>query len=64
LNWCKRTNSFFEEKYESNWATNFKRMLYEALEIKKELKPDDYSKKLKSRDDIFNELEDYPPGVR
>ena len=47
---------FFEEKYESNWATNFKRMLYEALEIKKELKPDDYSKKLKSRDDIFEEL--------
>lgn len=28
-------------------------MLYNALEIKKELKPNDYSKKLKSRDDIF-----------
>jgi len=47
---------FFEEKYESNWATNFKRMLYNALEIKKELKPDDYSKKLKSRDTIFEKL--------
>ncbi len=47
---------FFEEKYESNWATNFKRMLYEALEIKKELKPDDYSKKLKSRDTIVEKL--------
>ena len=47
---------FFEEKYESNWATNFKRMLYNALEIKKELMPDDYSKKLKSRDIIFEEL--------
>ena len=47
---------FFEEKYESNWATNFKRMLYEALEIKKELNPDDYSKKLKSRDKIFEKL--------
>ena len=31
-------------------------MLYEALEIKKELKPDDYSKKLKSREDIFEKL--------
>ncbi len=28
-------------------------MLYNALEIKKELKPNDYSKKLKSRDDIL-----------
>ena len=28
---------FFEEKYESNWATNFKRMLYKAIEVKQEL---------------------------
>lgn len=47
---------FFEEKYESNWATNFKRMLYEALQIKKELKPEDYSKKIISREAIFEYL--------
>ncbi len=47
---------YFEEKHESNWATNFKRLLYEALQIKKELKLDDYSKKIKSRDDIFEKL--------
>lgn len=47
---------FFEEKYESNWATNFKRMLYKALEIKKELVPEDYQKPMKSRDAILEEL--------
>ena len=33
-------------------------MLYEALEIKRKLKPDDYSKKLQSRDTIFEKLSD------
>jgi transposase len=47
---------FFEEKYESNWATNFKRMLYKALEIKKELALEDYQKPMKSRDAILEEL--------
>jgi len=48
---------FFEEKYESNWATNFKRMLYKALEIKKELALGDYQNPIKSRDAILKELE-------
>ena len=44
---------FFEEKYESNWATNFKRMLYKALEIKKELTLEQFQNPIKVRDDIF-----------
>ena len=48
---------FFEEKYESNWATNFKRMLYKALEIKKELTPEEYQNPVKARDEILKELE-------
>ena len=47
---------FFEEKYESNWATNFKRMLYKALEIKKQLNPKDYQNPIKTRNEIFDEL--------
>ena len=48
---------FFEEKYESNWATNFKRMLYKALEIKKELTLEQFQNPIKVRDDIFKELD-------
>jgi transposase len=48
---------FFEEKYESNWATNFKRMLYKALEIKKKLTPEEYQNPVKARDEIVKELE-------
>lgn len=48
---------FFEEKYESNWATNFKRMLYKALEIKKELTLEQLQNPIKSRDSIFEELD-------
>jgi transposase len=48
---------FFEEKYESNWATNFKRMLYNALEIKKELTPNEYQNPIKARDEILKELQ-------
>ena len=40
---------FFEEKYEPNWATNLKRMLYKALEVKKELTPEEYQKNHKSK---------------
>jgi len=29
---------FLEQRFESNWATNFKRILYDALELKKKLK--------------------------
>jgi len=47
---------FFEEKYESNWATNFKRLLYKALEIKKTLKPINYQNPIKAREEILIEL--------
>jgi len=47
---------FFEEKYESNWATNFKRMLYQALEIKKNLTIDNYQNRITPRDAIIEEL--------
>ena len=47
---------FFEEKYESNWATNFKRLLYKALEIKKTLTPSKYQSSIKARDVILIEL--------
>jgi transposase len=33
---------FLEERFESNWATNFKRMLYNTLELKKKLKQECY----------------------
>lgn len=48
---------FFEEKYESNWATNFKRLLYKALEIKKTLNPNDYQNPIKARNEILLEFE-------
>lgn len=54
-----RELTFFEEKYESNWATNFKRMLYKALEIKKELTTEDYQNPIKLRDEILEELAVY-----
>lgn len=47
---------FFEEKYESNWATNFKRLLYKALQIKKELTENQYQNPIIARDEILEEL--------
>lgn len=37
-----RELNYFEERYQSSWATSFKNMLYEALNIKKSLSPADY----------------------
>jgi transposase len=37
-----RELNYFEERYKSAWATSFKEMLYEALTLKKSLKPLDY----------------------
>jgi len=33
---------FFEERYQSKWATLFKEMLYDAITLKKQLSPTDY----------------------
>lgn len=37
-----RELKYFEERYKSAWATAFKEMLCEALDLKKTLKPQDY----------------------
>lgn len=47
---------FLEQRYESNWATNFKRMLYDALSLKKKLKQEHYKFPIAERDKIKNTL--------
>lgn len=47
---------FFEQKYRSKWATSFKKMLYEALELKKNLTPDQYLSPIKQKDRILQTL--------
>jgi transposase len=48
---------FLEQRFESNWATNFKRTLYEALELKKNLDQEQYNNPLLERDKIRISLE-------
>jgi transposase len=48
---------FLEQRFESNWATNFKRTLYEALELKKNLDPEQYNNPIMERDRIRISLE-------
>jgi transposase len=48
---------YFEEKYESNWASNFKRMLYQSLELKKQLKEVDYLYPIKEKKEILDDFE-------
>ena len=43
---------FFEQRFESNWATNFKRVLYQALELKKKLGKEQYENPIEQRDKI------------
>ena len=43
---------FLEQRFESNWATNFKRTLYEALELKKNLDQELYNNPILERDKI------------
>ena len=40
---------FFEEKYKSTWASDFKQMLYRALELKKTMLPMEYDRPVKER---------------
>jgi len=48
---------FLEQRFESNWATNFKRLLYEALELKKKLNQEQYKNPILERDNIKIALE-------
>lgn len=44
---------FFEERYQSKWATDFKNLIYKALEVKKNLTHQDYKKPIKIRNEII-----------
>lgn len=48
---------FFEERFGSNWATEFKRLLYDALELKKNLGQEQYTGPILKRDGIKIALE-------
>lgn len=43
---------FLEQRFKSNWATNFKRLLYDALELKKNLSQEHYRYPVLERDSI------------
>ena len=49
---------FLEQRFESKWATNFKRLLYQALELKKKLNQEHYKNPILERDNIKTALED------
>jgi transposase len=52
-----RELNFFEERYQSAWATSFKKMLYDAIKLKKGLTPSDYCYPINQRTKLENELE-------
>lgn len=47
---------FFEEKHTSTWASDFKKMLYAALDLKKSILPENYGKPLKERAELESRL--------
>jgi transposase len=47
---------FFEERFLSDWATLFKKMLYSALELKNDLSPPDYIHEMPKRNEIEERL--------
>jgi transposase len=47
---------FFEERYQSKWATLFKEMLYDAITLKKELNPNDYYYPINQRTELKQRL--------
>ena len=52
-----RELKFFEEKYKSAWASNFKQMLYLALELNKIMLPAQYGRPVKARAELESKLE-------
>jgi transposase len=47
---------FFEERYGSQWAINFKELLYEAIELKRNLTPVQYLNPILQRDEIIERM--------
>jgi transposase len=52
-----RELNFFEERYQSDWATSFKNMLYEALSLKRSLSPTDYYYPIHQRTKLEQKLD-------
>ena len=50
---------FFEERYQSQWAINFKKLLLEALELKRNLTTNQYLNPILQRDKIVERLSDF-----
>lgn len=48
---------FFEEKHKSTWASNFKQMLYLALELDKIMLPAEYDRPVKARAELEVKLQ-------
>lgn len=53
-----RELAFFEERYQSQWAINFKELLYKAIELKQNLSSIEYLNPIPQRDKIIDELSD------
>lgn len=51
-----RELKFFEERYQSNWATLFKELLHDALELKSNLSPPQYYYPIHQRTEIERRL--------
>ncbi|HJZ39218.1 MAG TPA: IS66 family transposase [Bacteroidales bacterium] len=51
-----RELNYFEERYKSEWATSFKNMLCEALNLKKTLSPTDYYYPINQRTEVEKKL--------
>jgi len=52
-----RELKYFEERYKSSWATKFKLLIYDALELEKYLTPKDYLYPIPRRTDLENVLD-------
>jgi transposase len=51
-----RELNFFEERYKSEWATSFKELLYDALNLKKQLTPTQYYYPINQRTELDQRL--------
>ncbi len=53
-----RELNFFEERYQSHWATLFKKLLYDAIKLKNNLSPPQYYYPINQRTEIERRLMD------
>jgi transposase len=51
-----RELNFFEERYQSHWASLFKQLLYDALQLKKKLSPPQYYYPINQRTELEHRL--------